>query len=50
MLTGMGDHPFSVLRRILESLLLAFTTRSSEVTLPVHMKPSEDEDPNKVVW
>ena len=38
MLTGMGDRPLAVLRRILEPLLLAFTTRSSEVTLPVHMK------------
>src|SRR5215470_3227267 len=38
MLAGMGDRPLAVLRRILEPLLLAFTTRSSEVTLPVHMK------------
>src|SRR5215471_3550685 len=50
MLTGMGDRPLAVLRRILEPLLLAFTTRSSEVTLPVHMKILQEMGiPNKIV-
>ena len=38
ILAGMSERPLHVFRRILEPLLLAFTTRSSEVTLPVHMK------------
>lgn len=38
MLTGMGDKPLQTFRAILEPLTLAFTTRSSEVTLPVHME------------
>jgi dicarboxylate/amino acid:cation (Na+ or H+) symporter, DAACS family len=50
MLAGMGDRPLAVLRRILEPLLLAFTTRSSEVTLPVHMKILQEMGiPNKIV-
>jgi dicarboxylate/amino acid:cation (Na+ or H+) symporter, DAACS family len=50
MLAGMGDRPFAVFRRILEPLLLAFTTRSSEVTLPVHMKILQEMGlPNKIV-
>jgi DAACS family dicarboxylate/amino acid:cation (Na+ or H+) symporter len=50
ILTGLGDRPFEVLKRILEPLLLAFTTRSSEVTLPVHMKILEEMGiPNKIV-
>jgi dicarboxylate/amino acid:cation (Na+ or H+) symporter, DAACS family len=38
ILAALGDRPIAVFRCILEPLLLAFTTRSSEVTLPVHMK------------
>lgn len=50
MLAGMGERPLRVLRRILEPLLLAFTTRSSEVTLPVHMKILQEMGvPNKIV-
>ncbi|MBI1774467.1 MAG: dicarboxylate/amino acid:cation symporter [Proteobacteria bacterium] len=50
MLTAMGDRPLYVFRRILEPLLLAFTTRSSEVTLPVHMKILQEMGiPNKIV-
>jgi dicarboxylate/amino acid:cation (Na+ or H+) symporter, DAACS family len=50
MLTAMGDRPLEVFRRILEPLLLAFTTRSSEVTLPVHMKILQEMGiPNKIV-
>ena len=50
MLKAMGDRPIQVFRRILEPLLLAFTTRSSEVTLPVHMKILQEMGiPNKIV-
>jgi dicarboxylate/amino acid:cation (Na+ or H+) symporter, DAACS family len=50
MLAGMGDRPLATFRRILEPLLLAFTTRSSEVTLPVHMKILQEMGiPNKIV-
>ena len=50
ILAGMGDRPLAVLSRILEPLLLAFTTRSSEVTLPVHMKILQEMGiPNKIV-
>ena len=46
----IGFNPLSTLRKIAEPLLLAFTTNSSEVTLPVHMKILEDNGmPNKVV-
>src|SRR5436305_11141461 len=37
MLTAMGDRPIQVFCRILELLLLAFTSRSSAVTLPLHV-------------
>jgi dicarboxylate/amino acid:cation (Na+ or H+) symporter, DAACS family len=50
ILAGMGERPLHVFRRILEPLLLAFTTRSSEVTLPVHMKILQEMGiPNKIV-
>jgi len=46
----MGFKPIETLRKIAEPLLLAFTTNSSEVTLPVHMKILEENGmPNKVV-
>ena len=46
----IGFNPLITLRKIAEPLLLAFTTNSSEVTLPVHMKILEDNGmPNKVV-
>jgi DAACS family dicarboxylate/amino acid:cation (Na+ or H+) symporter len=31
-----GENPFAAVKRIAEPLILAFTTRSSEVTLPIH--------------
>jgi DAACS family dicarboxylate/amino acid:cation (Na+ or H+) symporter len=34
----LGERPFAVFRKVLEPVLLAFTTRSSEVTLPVHLE------------
>ena len=37
LLVFMGIPPFKTTRKIMEPLLLAFTTASSEVTLPVHM-------------
>lgn len=46
----MGFNPLQTLRKIAEPLLLAFTTNSSEVTLPVHMKILEENGmPNKIV-
>jgi DAACS family dicarboxylate/amino acid:cation (Na+ or H+) symporter len=50
ILKAMGDRPLQTFRAILEPLLLAFTTRSSEVTLPVHMEILERMGiPNKIV-
>lgn len=50
ILRAIGERPVAVFRRILEPLLLAFTTRSSEVTLPVHMKILQEMGiPNKIV-
>ncbi|HEX9017502.1 MAG TPA: dicarboxylate/amino acid:cation symporter [Chloroflexota bacterium] len=46
----LGENPFKLLKKVAEPLLLAFTTASSEVTLPVHMKILESTGiPNKVV-
>jgi DAACS family dicarboxylate/amino acid:cation (Na+ or H+) symporter len=46
-----GHNPFSVTRKISSALLLAFTTRSSEATLPILMEALEDKMKiqNKVV-
>lgn len=42
--------PVKTFKKVLEPLLLAFTTASSEVTLPVHMKILEQNGiPNRVV-
>ncbi len=53
MLTALaliGLNPFAVVKRIAEPLILAFTTRSSEVTLPIHMDILERAGvPNKIV-
>src|SRR5258708_16956112 len=50
VLLGIGENPWAVIRKIAEPLLLAFTTRSSEVTLPIHMEILERIGvPNKVV-
>ena len=46
----LGVNPFKVIKKIAEPLLLAFSTNSSEVTLPVHMQILEKHGmPNKVV-
>jgi DAACS family dicarboxylate/amino acid:cation (Na+ or H+) symporter len=46
-----GHNPFAVTRKISGALLLAFTTRSSEATLPILMEILEGEMgvPNRVV-
>jgi DAACS family dicarboxylate/amino acid:cation (Na+ or H+) symporter len=46
----LGERPVAVFRKVLEPVLLAFTTRSSEVTLPVHLeKLREMGVPDKIV-
>ena len=50
IITILGLPPIKTIRKIAEPLLLAFTTASSEVTLPVHMKILEEAGmPNKLV-
>ena len=50
VLLAIGEHPIEVIRKIAEPLLLAFTTRSSETTLPIHMEILERMGvPNKLV-
>jgi dicarboxylate/amino acid:cation (Na+ or H+) symporter, DAACS family len=50
VLYAIGENPFVVIKKIAEPLLLAFTTRSSEVTLPIHMEILERLGvPNKIV-
>jgi DAACS family dicarboxylate/amino acid:cation (Na+ or H+) symporter len=50
ILALLRENPFAITRQVLEPVLLAFTTRSSEVTLPVHMETLERMGvPNKVV-
>ncbi|NVO12791.1 MAG: dicarboxylate/amino acid:cation symporter [Rhodoplanes sp.] len=38
MLLAIGERPIAVTRAIMEPVILGFTTRSSEATLPVHME------------
>src|ERR1700736_5116227 len=38
VLLAIGHNPLVITRRIAQPLLLAFTTRSSETTLPIHME------------
>jgi DAACS family dicarboxylate/amino acid:cation (Na+ or H+) symporter len=46
----MDMNPFTTTKKVMEPLLLAFTTASSEVTLPVHMRILESTGiPRKVV-
>ena len=46
----LGYPPFGMTKKVMEPLLLAFTTCSSEVTLPVHMQILERTGiPNKIV-
>jgi dicarboxylate/amino acid:cation (Na+ or H+) symporter, DAACS family len=46
----LRESPLDVTRKVIEPVVLAFTTRSSEVTLPVHMEALERMGvPNRVV-
>jgi DAACS family dicarboxylate/amino acid:cation (Na+ or H+) symporter len=46
----LRENPIAITRAVMEPVLLAFTTRSSEVTLPIHMETLERMGvPNKVV-
>jgi DAACS family dicarboxylate/amino acid:cation (Na+ or H+) symporter len=46
----LGERPLSVTRKVIEPVVLGFTTRSSEVTLPVHMEVLERMGvPNRIV-
>lgn len=46
----IGEKPVQVIRKVAEPLLLAFTTASAEVTLPVHMKILKEYGiPNRIV-
>ncbi|MDC7789460.1 dicarboxylate/amino acid:cation symporter [Rhodoplanes sp. TEM] len=38
ILAAIGERPIAVTRAIMEPVILGFSTRSSEVTLPVHME------------
>jgi DAACS family dicarboxylate/amino acid:cation (Na+ or H+) symporter len=50
VLLAIGENPFATIRKIAEPLFLAFATRSSEVTLPVHMEILERAGvPNRIV-
>jgi DAACS family dicarboxylate/amino acid:cation (Na+ or H+) symporter len=50
ILAILREHPFATTKKVMEPLLLAFTTASSEVTLPVHMQILEKAGiPNKIV-
>lgn len=50
VLYAIGESPLGTLKKIAEPLFLAFATRSSEVTLPVHMEILERAGvPNRIV-
>jgi len=50
MVKFLGENPIEILKKIREPLLLAFTTASSEVTLPIHMEILEQAGiPKRVV-
>ena len=50
MMLLLGERPGLVLRKVIEPVMLGFTTRSSEVTLPVHLeKLRELGVPDKIV-
>jgi DAACS family dicarboxylate/amino acid:cation (Na+ or H+) symporter len=50
VLKAIGESPIGTLKKIAEPLFLAFATRSSEVTLPIHMEILERAGvPNKIV-
>ncbi|MEN3349542.1 MAG: dicarboxylate/amino acid:cation [Bradyrhizobium sp.] len=50
MLLAIGEKPIAVTRAVMEPMLLAFSTRSSEVTLPLHMEKLQAMGvPNRIV-
>ena len=50
VLALLGENPITLTKCVFEPVLLGFTTRSSEVTLPVHIEALERMGvPNKVV-
>jgi len=50
VLYAIGESPLGTIRKIAEPLMLAFTTRSSETTLPIHMEILERAGvPNRIV-
>ncbi|WP_407146651.1 dicarboxylate/amino acid:cation symporter [Bradyrhizobium sp. ORS 86] len=50
MLLVLGERPIAVTKAVMEPMLLAFSTRSSEVTLPLHMEKLQAMGvPNRIV-
>jgi len=50
MLLALGERPIAVTKAVMEPMLLAFSTRSSEVTLPLHMEKLQATGvPNRIV-
>lgn len=50
MMIALGEKPMEVTKQVMEPVMLGFTTRSSEVTLPVHMQKLEEMGmPNRIV-
>ncbi|WP_089025442.1 dicarboxylate/amino acid:cation symporter [Bradyrhizobium mercantei] len=50
MLLAIGEKPIAVTKAVMEPMLLAFSTRSSEVTLPLHMEKLQAMGvPNRIV-
>jgi dicarboxylate/amino acid:cation (Na+ or H+) symporter, DAACS family len=50
ILLAIGEKPIAVTKAVMEPMLLAFSTRSSEVTLPLHMEKLQAMGvPNRIV-
>src|SRR5258708_20613628 len=50
VLLAIGENPWAVVKKMGEPVILVFTTRSAEVTLPIHMEILERIGvPNKIV-
>jgi DAACS family dicarboxylate/amino acid:cation (Na+ or H+) symporter len=50
MMVLLGERPWAVLTKVIEPVMLGFTTRSSEVTLPVHLEKLRSMGvPDKIV-
>jgi dicarboxylate/amino acid:cation (Na+ or H+) symporter, DAACS family len=50
MMIVLREKPWQVTKQVMEPVILGFTTRSSEVTLPVHMQKLEEMGmPNRIV-